>query len=166
MTQYFEDIAIGEPIELGSKLFTRDEIVDFASKYDPQRFHVNEEAAKDTLFGGLCASGWHTACAWMQLMAAHRARTVEACKRDGIRPAGHGPSPGIRDLKWLKPVYPDDVITYRCTPSEKIELRSKQDWGLLISQNEGTNQNGDLVFSFIGQLFVERKITATKASGE
>ena len=67
------------------------------------------------------------------------------------------PSPGIRDLKWLKPVYPGDVITYRCTPTEKIDLRSKPGWGMLISKNEGFNQNDDLVFSFVGQLIVEKR---------
>lgn len=157
MTQFLEDIDTGRAIELGSRLFTKEAIVAFASQFDPQRFHMDEEAAKDSLFGGLCASGWHTACVWMQLMAAYRADSVEACKRAGERPAVHGPSPGIRELKWLKPVYPGDVISYRCTPTEKIDLRSKPGWGMLISKNEGFNQNDELVFSFIGQLIVEKR---------
>lgn len=160
MSQYFEDVVIGQAVEIGSHQFTREDILAFATRFDPQRFHVDEEAARDSLFGGLCASGWHTACVWMRLMAAHRASMVAAVAAAGERPAGHGPSPGIRELKWLKPVYPGDVIAYRSTPEEKRELRSKPDWGLLVTRNEGVNQRGELVISFLGQLFVERRATA------
>lgn len=161
MAHYFEDIVIGETVELGSHLFTREDILSFATRFDPQRFHVDEEAAKDSLFGGLCASGWHTACVWMRLMAAHRARTAAAIAEAGRRPAQHGPSPGIRELKWLKPVYPGDVIAYRSTPEEKRGLRSRPGWGLVVTRNEGMNQKGEMVISFLGQLFVERRVPAT-----
>lgn len=160
MSDYFEDVTIGETVELGSHRFTREDIMSFASRFDPQRFHVDEAAAQDSLFGGLCASGWHTACIWMRLMAAHRAKLAEEVAASGRIPAPRGPSPGLRELKWLKPVYPGDVITYRSTPQEKIELNSKPDWGLLVTFNEGVNQDGERVFSFIGQLFVARRPSA------
>ena len=157
MTQFFEDIVLGEPIELGAHEFTREEIVSFATRFDPQPFHMDEEAARDTFFGGLCASGWHTACVWMQLMAAERARSAAEATAAGRRAARHGPSPGFRHLRWLKPVYPGDVISYRCVPEEKIELKSRPAYGLLVSRNEGVNQHSDLVISFLGRLFVERR---------
>ncbi|MDH3580861.1 MAG: MaoC family dehydratase [Hyphomicrobiales bacterium] len=157
MTNYFEDFVIGERAEIGSHRFTREDILSFAERFDPQRFHVDEELAKESLFGGLCASGWHTACVWMRLMAAHRAAVADKIEASGEPPARRGPSPGIRELKWLKPVYVNDVISYRSTPQEKIELGSKPDWGLLLTLNEGENQNGELVISFLGQLFVERR---------
>lgn len=157
MTHFFEDIVIGEPIELGAHRFTREEILSFARRFDPQRFHLDEEAAKDTIFGGLCASGWHTASVWMRLMVAHRARIVDEITASGANPARQGPSPGLRELKWLKPVYPGDTIAYRSTPREKVELSSKPDWGLLVTFNEGVNQEGDRVISFIGQVFIERR---------
>lgn len=163
MTLYFEDIKIGEAIELGSHLFTREEIISFASRFDPQRFHVDEAAAKESLFGGLCASGWHTACVWIRLMAEQRAKAAADIERAGARAARHGPSPGIRELKWLKPVYPGDTISYRTTPQQKIDLRSRPGSGLLVSFNEGINQDGERVISFLGNLFVERRAPAASA---
>lgn len=161
MTLYFEDIRIGEAIELGTHLFTREEIVSFASRFDPQRFHLDEAAAKESLFGGLCASGWHTACVWIRLMAEQRAKAAAEIASDGGHAARHGPSPGISELKWLKPVYPGDVISYRSTPQKKIDLRSRPTSGLLVSFNEGTNQDGERVISFLGNLFVERRAPAS-----
>lgn len=157
MTQFFEDIVLGAPIELGAHEFTTEEIVSFAARFDPQPFHLDAEAARDTFFGGLCASGWHTACVWMRLMAAERARAVAQAQAAGRRAARHGPSPGFRHLRWLKPVYPGDVIRYRSVPEEKLDVASRPAYGLLVSRNEGVNQHGDLVISFLGRLLVERQ---------
>ena len=125
MSNYFEDFVIGEAVEIGSHRFTREEILSFATRFDPQRFHVDEEQAKDSLFGGLCASGWHTACVWMRLMAAHRAAVADKIAASREQPARRGPSPGIRELKWLKPVYANDVISYRSTPHGKDRAQLK-----------------------------------------
>lgn len=164
MSAFFEDIVIGETVDIGAHAFTRDEIVSFAGRYDPQPFHLDEEAARESLFGGLCASGWHTAFVWMQLMAAHRARAAEEAAAAGEPAAAYGPSPGIRDLQWLKPVYAGDVVHYSSTPREKIELRSRPGHGLLVSRNEGVNQNGEPVIRFLGQLFVERRVPRETAA--
>lgn len=166
MSAYFEDIRVGEAIDLGAHTFTREEILSFAQRFDPQPFHVDEAAAKESLFGGLCASGWHTAMVWMQLMAAYRARAAAEAEASGRRPAVYGPSPGIRALKWMKPVYPGDVVRYSSTPQEKIALKSRPGHGLLISYNEGVNQDGEPVISFLGQLFIERRAPAEEAAAE
>jgi acyl dehydratase len=156
---FFEDIVVGEALELGAHTFTREEILSFARRFDPQPFHVDEDAARDSLFGGLCASGWHTVSAWMRLMARRRAEMVAEAEAAGRIVARYGPSPGLRELKWLKPVYPGDTIAYRSTAQEKVELRSRPEFGLLVSLNEGVNQEGDLVISFLGNVFVERRGT-------
>ncbi|MEC9367384.1 MAG: MaoC family dehydratase [Pseudomonadota bacterium] len=158
MTYYFEDIEIGETAELGTHLFTEEDILSFARRFDPQRFHVDPVAAKDSLFGGLCASGWHTASVWMRLMVRHQAALAA---RSGSEAFAHqarlGASPGFRQLKWLKPVYPGDTIAYRSTITEKVELDSRPGWGLVCTLAEGFNQKGEPVISFVGQVFVERR---------
>ncbi|MGI9384589.1 MAG: MaoC family dehydratase [Methyloligellaceae bacterium] len=159
MSTYFEDFVVGATIDLGSHAFTAEDIVSFARRFDPQLFHLDHEMAKETIFGGLCASGWHTAAVWMRLMVQYRKRTAAEIAAAGGTPPRLGPSPGFRELKWLKPVYAGDVIAFRSTPEDKIELKSRPEWGLLVTRNEGANQSGDLVLSFLGQVFVERRPT-------
>ncbi len=155
---YLEDLVVGETDELGSYAFAADDIVGFARQFDPQRFHVDPVAAKDSLFGDLCASGWHTAAVWMKLLAAHRER-VRAWARDhGQVPARLGPSPGFTNLKWLKPVYAGDTITYRTTVTSERASASRPGWGLVFHHNTGTNQHGEEVFSFDGMVFWERRV--------
>jgi len=154
---YLEDLVIGETEVLGSYTFERDDIIGFAKQFDPQRFHVDEVAAKDSLFGGLCASGWHTASIWMKMMVGHRDRIRGNALSHGARPAKLGPSPGFTDLKWLKPVYAGDTITYRSTVSGKRVSNSRPGWGLVSHHNSATNQHGEEVFSFEGMVFWERR---------
>ncbi|KLK93310.1 dehydratase [Microvirga vignae] len=154
---YFEDLVIGETEELGSYRFEPDDIVAFAKQFDPQRFHVDAEAAKNSLFGALCASGWHTASVWMKQMVGHRSRIRANALAHGARPARLGPSPGFTDLKWLKPVYAGDTITYRSTVTGKRVSNSRPGWGLVFHHNSGTNQHGEEVFSFEGMVFWERQ---------
>lgn len=160
MMAFFEDVAVGEVTELGSHRFMREEIIDFARRYDPQSFHVDEAAAKISLFGGLCASGWHTGCIWLRLLVKNRQRRIAELEAAGVRAPLFGPSPGVRDLKWLKPVYPGDVISYRSTVIDKKDSKSRPEWGLVISRHEGTNQNGELVISLQGSVLVERRAGA------
>lgn len=157
MSAYFEDLEIGPVTELGSHRFTRAEIVDFASKFDPQLFHMSEEGAAGSFLGGLCASGWHTASIWLRHMIDHRVREAELMRFRGERPAQYGPSPGFEKLRWLKPVFVDDVIRFTSRVHEKRDLRSRPGVGLLLSLNEGHNQQGDLAFSVIAKMFVERR---------
>ena len=150
---WFEDIAIGAKRDLGTYTFTEDEIIAFAKKYDPQIFHIDPEAAKKTMFGGLIASGWHTAAVWMKLAIAERERT----KASGHALARSGVSPGFEDMRWIKPVRPGMTLRYTSETIETIELKSRKDVSLVKTRNEATDQNGELVFSFIGKGFVQRR---------
>lgn len=152
---YLEDLVVGETEELGSYTFEADDIIRFARQFDPQRFHVDAQAARESLFGGLCASGWHTASVWMKMMVAHRERIHAFALEHGQRPARLGPSPGFTDLKWLKPVYAGDTITYRSTVTAKRASASRPGWGMVNHHNTGVNQRGEEVFSFEGAVFWE-----------
>ena len=158
--KYFEDINIGDITDLGRHTFTADDIKSFATRFDPQLFHVDEEAAARSHFGALCASGWHTAAVWLRLLVDQRRRASEAALARGEPVAGMGPALGFRDLKWLKPVYVGDTIAYR---SEVIETRasnSRPDRGLMTIRSTGVNQHGDLVFSLVSTVFIERRAGA------
>jgi len=157
MSNYFEDLASGTTVELGSHTFTREEIFDFARRYDPQPFHLDEMAAKESLFGALCASGWHTAAIWLRLVLDYRKREADLMAYRGERPARYGPSPGFEQLRWVKPVFVGDTIRFATRIKDKIESKSRPGVGLVVSENEGFNQHGEMVFSVIGKVFVERR---------
>jgi len=155
--KFFEDIHVGETFEVGRHTFAADEIKAFAARFDPQAFHLDEAAATRSHFGALCASGWHTASVWMRLMVEHHRREDDRRRTRGERVAALGPSPGFRELKWLKPVYVGDTVTYA---SEVIETRasnSRPGWGLMSVRNTGVNQRGEPVISFVSVAFVERR---------
>ena len=155
--KYFENIRVGDVFEYGRHTFTADSIKAFATRFDPQPFHVDEAAAERSHFGGLVASGWHTAVAWMRLMVDFRRREDEAARARGEPVAGIGPALGFRDLKWPKPVYAGDTIEYR---SEVIEMRlsdSRPHAGLMTFRSTGINQNGEMVLSLVSTTFVERR---------
>jgi acyl dehydratase len=150
---FFEEVEIGLSVELGSYHFTRTSILAFAKAYDPQPFHIGEAGA----FGGLIASGWHTAAAWMKCyVATNDAGCAERAVKGEALPE-QGPSPGFVNLKWLKPVRPGDTISYRSTVTGKRALTSRRRWGLVESLNEGFDQNWQLVFSFEGRVLVQRR---------
>jgi len=155
--KYFDDINVGERIELGTHSFTAEEIKTFAAQYDPQAFHMDEAAAAQSHFGALCASGWHTVAAWMRLRVLYALREDAERRARGEVIARLGPSPGFRELKWLKPVYVGDVISYASEVAEKRITQSRPGWGIVFARNTGTNQKGELVISFIGSGFVERR---------
>lgn len=157
MTAFFEDIAVGDSLDLGEHTFTRDEIIRFAEQFDPQPFHLSEDAAARTHFGRLCASGWHTASVFMKLWVKAHQALEQAALAEGRTPAKLGPSPGFEDLKWIKPVYVGDTLRYSRVVTGKTESRSRPDWGLVHSDMLAVNQDGKLVFSFKGTVFVERK---------
>jgi acyl dehydratase len=154
---YFEDIKVGDVYELGQHVFTADAIKSFAARFDPQRFHLDEAEAKRSPFGALAASGWHTAVVWMRLMVDYRKRSIAAARARGEAVGGIGPAPGFRNLKWLKPVFADDTISYK---SEVIETRvsnSRPGQGLMTIRSIGTNQHGQDVITFDSTTFVERR---------
>lgn len=155
--RYFEDIRVGERHVLGAHTFRSHEIKTFAVRFDPQPFHLDEEAASRSHFGGLCASGWHTVAIWMRFRIEAFRREDDERRGRGEPIAKLGPSPGFRELKWLKPVFAGDTITYASEVIEARPLKSRAGWGFVAALNTGTNQHGELVFSFIGTGFVERR---------
>ena len=144
--RYWEDIPVGEVHQLGSHTFTREEIVAFARQFDPQPFHLDEEPARCSPFGGLVASGWHTASVCMRLL-------VVGLGLDGLASMG---SPGVDTLRWLKPVRPGDTLTLRTEVVEK-NPSSKLDRGSVRTRHEAYNQRGELVLTMISiGLFARR----------
>jgi acyl dehydratase len=160
---YFEDLAIGERVELGSHTFSAEEIKTFATRFDPQAFHTDEAAAARSPFGALSASGWHTAAMWMRLWVERQKRQHAALREKGEPIAAAGPSPGFRDLKWLKPVYVGDTISYAMEIVETRPSARRPQWGLVTLRNTGANQKGELVLSFISTAFVERRSAQDRA---
>jgi acyl dehydratase len=155
--KFFEDIGVGERAEIGRHTFTAAEIKNFAARFDPQPFHLDEAAAEQSHFGRLCASGWHTACTWMRLVILHRRREDDERRARGEPVAALGVSPGFRDLQWLNPVFAGDTITYATEVIDKRASSSRPKWGIMTARNTGTNQHGEPVLSFISSAFVERR---------
>jgi acyl dehydratase len=155
--KYFDDLKVGDRIELGTYTFSADDIKAFAKRFDPQLFHVDEDAARRSYFGALCASGWHTCCVWMRLMVEHRRRDAEERRARGEPVAKSGPALGFRELKWLKPVYAGDTISYATEVIEARPSESRPGWGLMTVFNTGENQKGERVMSFVSTTFVERR---------
>ena len=155
--KYLEEIRVGEVYPLGRHTFGADEIKAFAKRFDPQLFHLDEEAAERSHFGALCASGWHTALAWMRLMVDFRRRAAEDARARGEPVAAVGPALGFRDLKWLKPVYVGDTIEYQSEVLETRVSNSRPGFGLMTIRASGVNQKGEPVISFISTTFVERR---------
>jgi acyl dehydratase len=147
---FFEDIEVGARRELGRHTFTAEDIKQFAARYDPQPFHTDEEAAKRSHFGGLIASGWHTASVFMKLQA-----RVIAERRQEL--ARTGPSPGFRNLRWPKPVFAGDTLIYSSEVVRKREHASRPNWGIIFSQVTAQNQHGEVVFEFEASVFLARR---------
>ena len=143
-----DTITIGERFDYGTHDFTAEEIVRFARKFDPQPFHLDPVAARDSLFGALCASGWHTAAVWMQKHVAHRKAWFDSLRKGGHPVPQFGPALGITDLKWPKPVFADDTVHYFHEFTGKRERRDNREWGIVETVSEGYNQHGDQVISF------------------
>ena len=160
--KFFDDIRVGERHDLGHHTFSAAEIKAFATRFDPQPFHIDEAAAARSHFGALCASGWHTAAVWMRLMVEHQRRADAAQCERGEPVAELGPSPGFRELKWLKPVYVGDTISYATEIIETRPSKSRPGWGLITLRNTGMNQRGEPVISFVSVAFVERREAAAK----
>ncbi len=157
MTVFFEDLTIGQTVDLGTHGFSAQDIKAFASLYDPQPFHLDEDAAKASHFGALCASGWHTAAIWMKLVVEHHTRSAMEAMKAGRRPARLGSSPGFRDLKWLRPVYAGDTLRYTSTIVKLTPSTSKPGWGVVSMANGAENQDAIQVFAFQGVVFWERR---------
>ena len=155
--RFFEDIEIGQRRELGSFTFTADGIKKFASQFDPQRFHLDEEEGRKSLFGGLAASGWHVGSVCMKLLVADGQRQAREAAARGEKVAIWGPSPGFRELRWIRPVLAGDTIGFASEVESLRSSSSRPEWGILQGRNTGTNQRGELVFSILATAFVPRR---------
>jgi acyl dehydratase len=145
-TRYFDDFKAGQVIELGRRTISKDAILAFAREFDPQIFHTDEDAAKATIFGGLIASGWHTASLAMRLLY------------DGlIKDTFSLGSPGVDELRWLRPVRPGDTLSARLTVTECVPSRSKPDRGIVRSFIELANQHGEVVVTIRGLSLLGRR---------
>ena len=154
---YFEDRQIGELTDLGMHTFGKDDIIAFAREYDPQPFHLDETAAKASLFGALCASGWHTAAHAVRGNILSRLEGNAQARARGVRLAAYGPSPGFRNLSWFKPAYVGDTLEYRGRLAQKIDLKSRPDRGIVATDIQARNQNGEIVFAVTSQILAERR---------
>jgi acyl dehydratase len=139
ITHYWEDMPAGSVQEFGAMPVTREAVLAFARDFDPQPFHLDDAAAEASLFGKLSASGWHT-CAMMMRMT---------CDHLLLRSSSLG-SPGVENLRWLKPVYPGDTLSVRLTVLESRAMSSRPTVGLLRSRWEVLNQQRDVVLTMEG----------------
>ncbi len=154
---YFEDLEIGARREVGSFTFTAESIKKFAARFDPQRFHLDEEEGRKSLFGGLAASGWHVGSVCMKLLVADGQRRAREAAARGETVAVWGPSPGFRELRWIRPVLAGDTLSYASEIASKRLSSSRPEWGMVEARNTGTNQRGELAFSFLATAFVPRR---------
>jgi acyl dehydratase len=144
--RYWEDIKEGEVVQLGSRTLDKERMVAFAREFDPQPFHTDEKAAEASIWGGLIASGWLTGSVLMRIFY------------DGyLKDTASLGSPGIDELRWLKPVRPGDTLTVRLTVLETAASRSKPDRGIVRSLMEVVNQHGEIVMTTKGVNFVTRR---------
>ncbi len=155
--RFYEDIEIGQSRELGVFTFTADDIKRFARQFDPQRFHLSEQEGRNSLFGGLAASGWHVASVCMKMIVADGQRVAREAAARGERIAVWGPSPGFRELRWSVPVLAGDTLSFASEVETRRASDSRPEWGIVQIRNRGTNQRGELAFSFLGAAFVPRR---------
>ena len=144
---YLDDMEVGQETHFGSCEVTREEVIEFARRYDPQPFHLSDEAAAKTHFGRLAASGWHTCAMVMGVIARHVVESEQA---------GLG-SPGIDELRWLKPVYPGDRLHVSSKIVEVRPSRSKPEIGSFRSATTVTNQDGAPVLTFTSIVLMRRR---------
>ncbi|GAB5099671.1 MaoC family dehydratase [Caballeronia sp. LP006] len=136
MTYAYEDFEVGDAVTLSAHTFTRDEIIEFAKRYDPQPFHLSEEAGKASHFGGLVASGWNTCSAMMGILV-----------RDMLADSTSMGSPGLDNIRWIKPVRVDDSVRLTVRVLDKRVSKSKPDRGIVATRWEAHNQDGELVLT-------------------
>ena len=144
--RYFEDFRVGDTLELGTYEFTTENIVAFAREYDPQPMHTDPEAGRLSIYGGLIASGWHTAGAYMRLLVTSTMAHTESLG-----------SPGLDRLRWLRPVRPGDVLSARFTILETRASESRPDRGIVRSRGEMVNSAGEVVMDVEAVNFFRRR---------
>lgn len=161
--RFFEDLQVGQRRELGSYTFTAEAIKAFAAQFDPQRFHLDEEEGRRSLFGGLAASGWHVGSVCMKLLVADGQRQASEAAARGEKVAAWGPSPGFRELRWIRPVLAGDTVSFASEIESLRTSETRPEWGIAQARSIGTNQRGEPVYSILATAFVPRR-DATKPS--
>ena len=159
--RFFEDMEIGVRRDVGSFTFTAESIRKFAAQFDPQAFHLDEEAGRNSLFGGLAASGWHVGSACMKLMVADGQHLSREAAARGEEIAVWGPSPGFRELRWIKPVLAGDTVSFSSVVESKRMSEKRPEWGILQARTSGINQRGEAVYSLLATAFVPRRNPGT-----
>jgi acyl dehydratase len=152
---FLDEFRIGDRTLIGSHTFTAEDIMTFARAYDPQPFHIDEEAARASHFGGLIASGWQTAAIWMRLNLAYMGELAAERAARGEPMGRLGPSPGFKDMKWIKPVRAGDTLTYGVEVVDARPSASRPGWGVLTHRAFAHNQHGEEVYSCLGTVMVE-----------
>ncbi len=148
--RWFDDFAVGELFEFGAYVVSEDEIIDFARRYDPQPFHLDHEAAKASHFGGLVASGWMTSAVLMRLL----------CDHFIPRQSSMG-SPGVDEVRWLKPLRPGDTVRARVEVTETRASQSKPDRGVIRCRHQLLNQHDEVVMSMHGMGMYKKRPTVS-----
>jgi acyl dehydratase len=155
MTRWFEDINAGEIFPLGEHSFTQDAIIAYASIYDPQYFHIDPQAAKHGPFGGIVASGAHTAMVGQRKMVDALFAEADRLRAAGQEPGVGGPSPGGKKIEFIAPVRPGDTLAYTLVTLGKRASNSIPGWGVLSNQITATNQRGELVYRAVFASFLK-----------
>jgi acyl dehydratase len=158
---WFEDFNVGYLVDLGAHHFKREEMIAFAEKYEPRTFYIDESAAKAGPFGELVACRMYITAVWMKLLTRKRFEIPSYPDKNGRLPQ-QPISPGFREMKFPQVIRPGDSIRFSTRPIEKVDLKSRPDWGLIRSYNEGVNGNDELVLSFIGQELVQRMLPISR----
>ena len=153
ITYFWEDMAVGQVRELGTISPSREEIIAFASQFDPQPFHLDDAAGEASVFGGLCASGWHTCAMAMRLMVTNFLQQTSSLG-----------SPGLEHIQWKKPVYPNDTLRLQTTVLETKPMGRRPDVGMTRNLWEMFNQHGDKVLHMEGWGMFRRRHPAPTES--
>lgn len=153
ITYFWEDMAVGQVRDLGTISPSREEIIAFASQFDPQPFHLDDAAGEASVFGGLCASGWHTCAMAMRLMVTNFLSQTSSLG-----------SPGLENIRWTKPVYPGDTLRLQSSVLETKPMGRRPDVGMTRNLWEMFNQHGDKVLHMEGWGMFRRRHTAPTES--
>jgi len=153
ITYFWEDMAVGQVRDLGTISPSREDIIAFASQFDPQPFHLDDAAGEASVFGGLCASGWHTCSMAMRLMVTNFLQQTSSLG-----------SPGLEGIQWKKPVYPNDTLRLQTTVLETKPMGRRPDVGMTRNLWEMFNQHGDKVLHMEGWGMFRRRHPATPES--
>ena len=156
MGLFMEEITLDDRVALGSYSFSIENMLAYSRKFDPVGFHVDDAAGKASVYGAMTAAGLHVGCGWMACFIERNTAARAALEAVGKQLPEIGPSPGFKNMRWLKPVFAGDTLHYFTTATAKRPLASRPGWGVVSGYNEGMNQHGELVFSFESAVLTAR----------